>query len=189
MVVCFFVAALIALFPVFLYADIYADPSQNRLWFAVSLYHRVKLFGGYAELRGGGAVFHIAKHKAVFLRFAQISAARKKFEITKGFQLWKLHCIVECGGADSGAGIAVAAAFTAIAGMLFSAMRARSAFLSLKNKALFYHTSRLRISVRTAAVFNGAVLAVALIKKGLEVFLNWMKRKKSTASWKRRRSA
>ena len=71
MVVCFFVAALIALFPVFLYADIYADPSQNRLWFAVSLYHRVKLFGGYAELRGGGTVFHIAKHKAVFLRFAR----------------------------------------------------------------------------------------------------------------------
>ena len=50
----FFVSALLFLFPVFLYIDAYADVAGNRAWFCISLFHKIKLFGGYAQIRAEG---------------------------------------------------------------------------------------------------------------------------------------
>ena len=48
----FFFGTLLFLFPIFVDADLYLDAYENRGWFSISLYHRLRLFGGYAEVRG-----------------------------------------------------------------------------------------------------------------------------------------
>ena len=80
----FFLGALLFLFPICVNADVYLDAHENRGWFSVSLYHRLRLFGGYAELRGEGFVFHLTKKKAVVLPYAELAATRKKVRGDEG---------------------------------------------------------------------------------------------------------
>ena len=42
----FFFGTLLFLFPIFVDADLYLDACENRGWFSISLYHRLRLFGG-----------------------------------------------------------------------------------------------------------------------------------------------
>ena len=180
----FFAGTILFLFPVFLYVDAYADVSGNRAWFCISLFHKLKLFGGYAEIRTEGFVFHLTKKKAILLPYSEMAAARKQFEITQGFQLWRYHQIVETDGANEPKGVLIAAFLTLAAGAAFSILRESHNFLSLKNRSLLHNERCLKISVRAAVVFNGLVLAIALTKKLLEGLMEWIKR--STESWKKR---
>lgn len=183
----FFAGAVLLLFPVFLYADIYADLTENRAWFCISLFHKIKLFGGYAQVKAEGFVFHLTKRKAVLLPFSELSAARKRFEITKGFQLWRFHQIVETDGANQPKGVMIAALLCLATGTAFSVLHEKHAFLSLKSRALLHNEPCLKISLRAAMVMNGLVLAIALAKKLLEGVIEWTKKRKSTASWRKLR--
>ena len=183
----FFAGAALLLFPVFLYTDAYADLARNRVWFCISFYHKIKLFGGYAELRREGILFHLTKKKAVLLPFAGVSAARKRFEITKGFQLVGFHQIVETDGANAPKGVMIAAAVSAVTGAAFCVLRETQGVLSLKSRVLLHREPCLKLSVRSAVAFNGLTLAIALLKKALEVFLAWIQKKRSTRSCKKRR--
>ena len=180
----FFVSTALFLFPVFLYIDAYADVAENRAWFCISLFHKLKLFGGYAQLRAEGLIFHLTKKKAFLLPYSEMANARKQFEITKGFQLWRFHQIVETDGADEPKGILVATLMNLAAGTAFSILRESHSFLSLKARSLLHNEKCLKFSIRAAVVLNGLVLAVALTKKVLEGLIVWIK--KLTASWKRR---
>ena len=181
----FFAGAVLLLFPIFIYADIYADAAENRAWFCISLFGKLKLFGGYAEVRTEGFVFHLTKKKAVLLPYSELAAARKRFEITKGFQLWRYHQIIETDGANQPKGVLIASFVCVAAGTVFSVLKGKHSFLSLKSRSLLHNEPCLKLTIRTALIMNGLVLALALIKKGLEGLLEWVKRKKSTASWKK----
>ncbi len=114
---------------------------------------------------------------------------RKKFEITQGFQPLKFHQIIETGGADSVYGIMLGAMSNSIAGSVFSVLQTKYPFLSLKNNLLLTNRTELKVTLQSEVVFNGLVITVALTKKIMEAFINWIRTKKSTASWKKRRSA
>lgn len=180
----FFAGTALLLFPIFLYVDAYADIAENRAWFCISLFHRLKLLGGYAQVRAEGLVFHLTKKKAVLLPYSELATARKQFEITKGFQLWRFHQIVETDGADAPKGVLIAAFLNLAAGTAFSVLKESHNFLSLKNRALLHNERCFKVTIRAAVVLNGLVLAVALTKKMLEGIIEWIKR--LTASWKRR---
>lgn len=173
------------IFPVFLFVDLYADIFENRAWFCVSLFHKIKLFGGYAQIRKEGFVFHFTKKKAVFLPFSDLTSARKQFEVTKGFQLWRYHQTVETGGADAPRGIALAASMRLAACAAGSVLQERHGFLSLKSSLLLHEAPCLKITVRAALILNGLVLLTALTKKLLEGIIEWTKNKNSTVSWKK----
>ena len=104
------------LLPIFVRVDAYVDARENKLWFSLSLYRFFRVFGGYAELRREGLVLHLTEKKAVIVPFAQMGSTRKKFEITKGFQLYSFHQIVETGGASSPYGALIGAFFQSAAG-------------------------------------------------------------------------
>lgn len=183
----FFFGALLLVFPVFVNADVYLDARENRGWFSLSLYHRLRLFGGYAELRAEGFVFHLTRKKAIVLPYAELSNARKKFEVTKGFQLSRFHQVLEVGGAQDARSILFAAALSAAGGTAYSLLREQNAALSFRSRAIFHNEPCLKGSVRVTAVMNGLVLTAALTKKGMEGFLKWMKKRRSTVSLKRLR--
>lgn len=188
-VYAFFFGTLLFLFPIFVYTDGYLDVRENRLWFSVSLYKHLKLFGGYAQLDREGIAVHLTKKKAVFIGYGKMTDTRKKFEITQGFQLWRFHQIVETCGAEKIYGILLAAGMQAIGGAAFSYLQTKYPFISLKNGILLTESPNLKITLQVAAVFNGLVLSVAIAKKLLEVFINWIRSKKSTAYSKRRRNS
>ncbi len=183
-----FFGGLFFFFPVFVYVDGYVDAAENKAWFALCLYRRLKVYGGYGEILRGGIALHLTDKKAVFLPYSSMADTRKKFEITKGFQLWRFHQIIEVSGAQSLYGVMLAAALQAAGGAAFSVIQTRYPFVSLKNTVLLTEERALKLSVQAATVFNGFILTLALIKKALEAFLKWIKEKKSTASWKRQPS-
>ena len=187
-VFCVFFAVLLFLFPVFVYVDAALDFKENRCWFSVSLYRRAKVFGGYAQLLREGIAFHLSKKKAVLVAYDKMTDTRKKFEITKGFQLWRYHQTVETGGARSPYGVLVAAALQSTGGAVCSMLQTRHPFLSLNSGVLLTEQPALKLTVQTAAVFNGLVLLIALIKKCLEALINWIRKKRLTASLKRQPS-
>ncbi len=172
--------------PVFAYVDFFADARGNKLYFCISLFRIFRIFGGYGELRKGGIAVHLTKKYALFLPYGELANTRKKFEITKGFQLWRLHQIVEIGGIDKAAAILIGAAIEGTFGGVYGYVHTLYPFVSMKNSTLFSKEPCLKVTNQTAVVFNGLVLAVALAKKALEALINWIRTKKSTVLWKKR---
>lgn len=185
----FFFGMLLFLFPVFFFTDIYVDVPENKCWFSLSLYKHFKIFGGYAQLEPDGIALHLTKKKAVFVPYAQMTDTRKKFEITKGFQLWRFHQIVETGGADTVYGIFIAAVLQSASSAAFSVLQTKHPFLSLKNSTLLGEKTTVKITLEAALVFNGLIVTIALIKKLLEAIINWIRTKKLIASWKKRQNS
>ena len=184
-----FAGTLLTFFPVFLWFDAYVDIRQNRAWFSVSAYRHLKIFGGYGQLDREGIAIHLTEKKAVFIPFDKMGVMRKRFEITKGFQLWRFRQTVETGGAESVYGVFLAAAIQSLSAGSFAYLRTKHPFLSLKNSTWLAEEPCLKLATETATVFNGFVVAMALSKKLLEALLNWIRTKRLTASWKKQRSS
>ena len=184
----FCLGMLFFLFPTFVYVDGYLDVSENKAWFSISLFKYFKVFGGYAQVKPDGIVLHLTKKKAVFIYYSQMADTRKIFEITDGFQLYSFHQIVETGGAQSPIGVFLASILQSAGGTVCAILKTRHPFLSLKNGTLLTNKPCLKISLQSVFVFNGLVITVAIIKKILEVIINWIRKKRSTASWKKQRS-
>lgn len=185
----FFAGILFFLFPVFVYADAYMDVQENKAWFSLSLFKYFKIFGGYAQLTKDGVVIHLTKKKAVFLPYSGMGDTRKKFEITDGFQLYKFHQIVETGGSQTMWGIMIASLLQSAGGAVCAYFKTKHPFLSLKNGTLLAENLCLKYSVQVVTIFNGLVLTIAITKKILEVIINWIRKKRLTASLKKQRSS
>ncbi len=176
----FFFGTLFFFFPVLVTLETYIDPIENRAWFSLGAYRIFKVFGGYAQLTRDGAAVHLSKKKAVFLPFAKMSDTKKMFEITQGFQLWEFHQVVETGKVTSPYSVFTASALQSLSGGIFAYLQMRYPFLSLKNSVLLREDACLKITLKTSVMFNGLVLAIAIAKKLLEAWINWIRRKKST---------
>lgn len=183
-----FLFALLFLFPIFLYVDSFVDVGENRAWFSVRMYRKFKLIGGYGELDKEGILIHVSKKKAFFLPYKELADTRKKFEIAKGFQLYTFRQTVETGGAEQPYALLLAAFALAVSGATFSVLQQGKPFLTLKNNNLLGGKPCLKLTTRSVFVFNGLTLAVAISKKILEAFLQWIQRR-SIRSSKRQRSS
>ncbi len=184
-----FFGALLFFFPIFVYVDAYVDVRENKCWFALSLFKFLKIFGGYLQVKQEGLVFHLTQKKAVILPYKEMAPMRKKFEITKGFQLYRFHQIVETGGEGSPAGVLIGSLFMSLGGQICSVLHTQHPFLSLKNGVLLTETPNFKLTLQAVTVFNGLILSIAIGKKILEALLIWIRKKRSTALWKKRRNS
>lgn len=184
-----FLGMLFFFLPVFVYTDGYLDVRENKAWFSLSLYKHFKLFGGYAQLEKEGIAVHLTKKKAVLFEYGKMADTRKMFEITDGFQPYRFHITVETGGAQSPVGVMIASALQAFGGAAFTMMKGKYPFLSLKNGTILADEPCLKLTVQAVTIFNGLVLTMAITKKILEAILKWIRKRKSTALWKKRQSA
>lgn len=184
-----FFGTLLFLLPLFVYVDAYADAAENKCWFSISLFKYLRVFGGYAQVKTEGLVFHLTEKKAVILPYKELAPMRKRFEVTKGFQVYRFHQILESGGEGSPVGVMLAAALQVLGGQVCSVLHTRHPFLSLKNGILLTENASFKLSLQAVTIFNGLILSVAFGKKLLEAIINWNKKRKSTASWKKRLSS
>ncbi len=179
-----FLGAFFLFVPIFVYADYYANAGANRLWFSLSLYG-VRIFGGYSELRREGIAVHLTKKFALLLPYGKIFDPHRKHVFAKAVRLWEFRQIVEIGGIDRIQAVLVAAAIGIPSGSIWGYLRTRYPYVSFKNSVVFAKERCLKLTCRTAIVTNLLSVSIALTKKLMEALINWIRTKKSTASWKR----
>lgn len=184
-----FFGALFTFFPIFIYIDAYVDVKKNKYCFSLSIYKYLKLYGGYFKFHRDGIAFHLTDKKAVILQYDKMMDTRKKFEVTKGFQLFRFHQVVETGGVNAPTGALIAGFLQATSGVVFSVLQTRHPFLSLKSSTLLTEENDLKVTLQTALIFNGLLLSVAFGKKLLEALINWIRKKRSIALWKKRQNS
>ena len=187
-IVSAFLSVLLLLFPLYVRVEAHLDVKENKCWFFVGLYRQLKVLGGYGQLERDGIALHISKKKAFFIPYAKMADTRKRFEITKGFQLLSFHQVLETGGADSVYSVMLGAINNSVTGSLFSFLQTKHPFLSLQNNLLLTSGAELKVTLQSEVVFNVLVLSIALTKKLLEVILKWIKTRKLIAFWKKRQS-
>ncbi len=185
----FFIGTLITLLPVFVRIDGYSDLLKNKFFFSVSLYGIIPVVGGYSQLTGEGVVTHISRKKAVIVPYAKMKDTQKRFEITKGFQLYSFRQVVETGNVHAPSSVLLATLLRGASGQIFSVIKTKHPFVTLKNTTILAEERVFKLSFRVVTVFNGMVLSSAITKKILEELISWWKRKKLKTSWKRRHSS
>lgn len=183
-IVSTFFSVLSFFFPIFLRLDAFLDVREKKGWFSIGL-NGLRVLGGYLQPVSGGIAAHITDKKAFYLPYSKLVDTRKKFEITKGFQIYRFHQVVEIGKSDNPYIVLPAAVFQSVSATIFSVLQTKHPFLSLENNTLLTEESNLRLSFQFTTVFNGLVLTIAFIKKILEAIIQWMEKRKSTASSKR----
>lgn len=183
-----FIGFLIQIFPIFVHLDVYLNAFENRCWFCISFYKHVKIFSGYVQLTKEGIIFHLTKKKAILLTYDKMKDTKSKFELTKGFQLYKFHQVIETGNVNAPISILWAALLQILSGQICSVVQTKHPFLSLKNTVLLSECREFKLTFHAVTVFNWYVVMTALIKKALEAIIKWIKTKKSTTSWKKQHS-
>ena len=88
---------LLLFFPILIRTDTHFDLNKKKLGFAVFLYGKIKLVGGYGETYKGGFAFHVSPKKAIIIPYAQMNNERKRFSIMKTFHLKSFILTVETG--------------------------------------------------------------------------------------------
>ncbi len=184
----FFTGILLFLFPVFVHTDVYVDIRENRTNFSVRLFRLIKIVGGYIKLKTDGIAIHLSEKKAAFFSFSKMLEPRRRFQITDGIQLYKFHQIIETGGAQTIWGIMIASTLQSFGGAAYAVLKTKHPFLSLKNGTLLAEKPCLKYSAQIVVIINGLVIAIALIKKLLEVIINWNRKKRLTAFLKKQQS-
>lgn len=174
--------------PISLNIHSHLDVRENKVWFSVRLFNLIKLVGGYMQLTKEGLAIHLSKKKVVILPYNQMLDTRKKFDVTSGFQLTRLRFTVETSGSDQVYGVMIASVLQTISEIAFPVLREKYSWLKPSNCVLLSEQKNFTVSMEMVTVFNLIILFVAIFKKILEAFLQWIREKKSTASWKKQRS-
>lgn len=183
-----FFGALLLVFPVFVYADAYADATERKVWFSFGIF-RLRLWGGYAALCREGICLHLSDKKAVIVPYGKLAAGTsKKLAFHTAFRLVRYRQTAEIGTADNPACILLAALLQAGSSQVFSVLQTKRPFLSLKSHTLLSAGGGFRLTAEATAVCNGLALALTGAKLLWEAFRHWIANK-STASWKKRRSS
>ena len=84
-------------FPIYLQADGHYDMNRQKFAFAVNLYRRLRLFGGYVGVYPGGIAFHVSEKKAFLLPYSKLNSERKRFSFMRTFRLISFVLTTETG--------------------------------------------------------------------------------------------
>ena len=96
-VIAFLIVVMILFFPIYLETDAHYDMNRRKLGFAVYVYKRIPLVGGYISTYPGGIALHISKKKAILIPYEKLNSERKKFSIVKTFRLKSFNLTTETG--------------------------------------------------------------------------------------------
>jgi len=164
--------------PIFCNFNIYFDVNKNKYYFGLFLFKFIKVYGGYFQIIGEGLVFHVSEKKALILPFNKVFESRKKFTITKGFEIIRFHQVVEYGNKED---IAKPVFFCSLSqiifGIIYAKYKIEKPFVNLKSTTLLVEDeSVFKLSANIVAAFNMIVIIIALSKIIMEKVLKNVKR-------------
>lgn len=175
-VISAFLSFIIFIFPIF--ATVSVIIGGKRIGFSIYLFSVIKLGGGYITFHKEGYCVHISKNKAIFVPYKNMSEERKKFAVTEGFQLYKLHLTAEL-NKNADHSIPLAVIMQSGLQSAFALIKAERKYLSLKSGVLLSEGEP-SLTLKTVTVFNVFVLARAVIKiiMGRIITKIWQKKQK-----------
>ena len=162
--------------PIVIESDAHCDLNRKKFGFAVFLFKKIKLIGGYITTYTGGIAVHITQKKAILIPYKQMNSERKKFSFIRTFRLISFKLTTETG-----------AEYLLPIGIMHTALRAYF-FASggekdkIENNLWLTDGDTLRVSLNFVAFFNGYILlknVLKFIKEKIE-FL-WRKKRKQSA--------
>jgi len=175
-VISAFLSFIIFVFPIFATASVIIG--DKKIGFSIYLFSFIKLGGGYITFHKDGYCAHISKNKAIFVPYGNMGEERKKFAVTEGFQLYKLHLTAEL---NKGADYAIPLTVMLQSGLrsVFFRIKNERQYLSLKSGVLL-SDGEFSLTLKTVTVFNAFVIARAVIKiiLGRIITKIWQKKQK-----------
>jgi len=84
-------------FPIIFHSYQHFDLNKKKMGFAVFLYGKIKIIGGYATSYPNGLALHVSPKKAIVFPYAQMNNERKRFSVLKTFDLQSVILTIETG--------------------------------------------------------------------------------------------
>ena len=92
----FFAVVVFLFFPIYVKGDAHYDLMRKKCAIDVTLFKKIKIFGGYITTYKGGLAIHKNKRTAILLPFEELDNERKRFSFIKTFKFVSFHSIIEC---------------------------------------------------------------------------------------------
>jgi len=83
--------------PIYIEIDAHYDMNRKKFAFAVYLYKKLKIVGGYIGVYPGGLALHLSRKKAKLIPYAQVNSERKRFSFIRTFHLDAFTLTTETG--------------------------------------------------------------------------------------------
>jgi len=156
--------------------DIHYDMNRKKFGFAVYLYKKIKIIGGYVGTYKGGLALHVSKKKAILVPYSKLNSERKRFSFVKTFRLLSFCLTTETG-----------AEYLLLTSVVQTILRAYFFIIggdkeNIENNVWLTDDDVLRVSLNCVIYFNLFILLVNFIKFLKEKMqILWRKKiKKST---------
>ena len=170
------IGAFLLFFPIVLQSDAHYDMNRRKFGFAIVLYKKIKLIGGYVATYQGGLALHISSKKAILIPYSEIDNERKRFSFIKSLRLIAFTLTTET-GAEYLLPVSVAHMLLRTVFFLLGGEKDK-----IENNLWLTDGDVLRVSFHIVAYFNLFMLLYALCKFVKEkIKILWQKKmKKST---------
>lgn len=169
------ILALLLFFPIVIESDTHCDLNRKKFGFAVFLFKRIKIIGGYIATYNGGIALHVSEKKAILIPYSQMNSERKRFSFIKTFRLIAFNLTTETGAEYL---LPVALAHTALRAYFFTIGGDKD---KIENNLWLTDGDTLRVSLNFVIFFNLYILLKNFIKFLKEkIKILWRKRKKKS---------
>lgn len=155
----------VLIFPIFIKTEVFFDKNVKKAFFAITLYGKIKILGGYAEIIKEGLAFHLSRKKAVILPFASLDM-RKQFSLTKDYRIYSFYLLTELGSENSAAIPFTAAMIENVASKIsFTVASYNNPRLKLRSDILLHEEeSVFKINFGLNVLFNLLTVLITLTK-------------------------
>lgn len=83
--------------PILLHTDFYYQIRSKKVGFCVTLYGKIKLFGGYISTYQGGIAVHFSQKRALLTGYREMDEQRKKYPLRDFFDVKKVSLNIRTG--------------------------------------------------------------------------------------------
>ena len=156
--------------------DVHYDMNRKKFGFAVYLYKKIKIIGGYIGTYKGGIALHISNKKVILIPYSKVNSERKRFSFVRTFRLVSFCLTTETG-----------AEYLLLTSIIQTILRAYFFVIggnreNIENNIWLTDGDVLRVSLNCVIYFNLFILLVNFIKFIKEKMqILWRKKiKKST---------
>ncbi len=177
----FFILAVLILFicllflPLVVEMDAHYDMNRKKFAFAVYLYKKIKIVGGYIGIYPGGIALHISKKTAKLVPYSQVNSERKRFSFIRTFRLVSFTLTTETGVEYL---LPIATAHTFLRAYFFAIGGDKN---KIENNIWLTDGDVLRISLNSVIYFNLFILMknfIQFIKEKIQIL--WQKKTKKS---------
>lgn len=166
---------LLLFLPIIIEIDAHYDMNRKKFAFAVYLYKKLKIVGGYVGIYPGGIALHISDKTAKLIPYSQLNSERKRFSFMRTFRLVAFTLTTETGAEYL---LPIATAHTFLRAYFFIRGGDKE---KIENNLWLTDGDVLRISLNSVIYFNLFILLCNLIKFIKEkIQILWQKKTKKS---------